>query len=394
MTDPERTALVTTTTAASDCDPVPTIALDELHARMAQAAAANKPLLEHVPYVQLGAKQDFDRATYPGAVAKEELRALVDPGMAGKDNVLWRPSGPTLRTYELDNLLQSAHANKYSLSLGLRPDFGAFLVTGTQLLLRGTIAAAAIHQHGAGETAKAHLLALLKRELVARVAVHATDSPDDDEDRPWSGEPCDSWLTALGPCDGALPYLEGAATTDAFYAAAIEYETIGQWMENIDSGTRDWTYCMEPKPGDGPKSLDCVDMRSLYKINRHLFGFLRTTGTPPERFEKHPKTKALCRKFRPVLKQAYHAERTDDAFERWRRLEPLRRVVRTVCAVLRMHKNLEASLKRARDKDFAEAMEGLPTAADDAHTRGIFSMAWDAGYAHRSKRLCRRGADA
>jgi hypothetical protein len=87
------------------------------------------------------------------------------------------------------------------------------------------------------------------------------------------------------------------------------------------------------------------------------------------------------------VRRCVHKWKAYRARMRQKRLQPLRRAVRVVRSVLRMQKDVEASLKRAREAQFVEAMEAGLAGADSDAVRGIFAMAWDQGYAHRSKRI-------
>ena len=90
------------------------------------------------------------------------------------------------------------------------------------------------------------------------------------------------------------------------------------------------------------------------------------------------------------VRRCVHKWKRHRALMRRKRLQPLRRAVCVVRTVLRMQKDVEASLKRAREAQFVEAMQGCLAGADGDAVRGIFAMVWDQGYEHRSKRLCRR----
>lgn len=80
--------------------------------------------------------------------------------------------------------------------------------------------------------------------------------------------------------------------------------------------------------------------------------------------------------------------KANSAQRRWQRLKPLRAAVRAILWIKWLMKTHEATLKTARESELVEA---LP---EGATVRGDLLMAWDLGYAHRSKRICFRESSA
>tara|TARA_B100001094_G_scaffold333418_1_gene411917 strand:- start:7422 stop:8504 length:1083 start_codon:yes stop_codon:yes gene_type:complete len=346
----------------------PFVFFADLYEKLFSAWEAKESLLEKVPHVQLGDKDDGL------GLGKDDMRFLI-PGaeLFAKGKLLWDSEAIRYRVYEDECLLRRPLKlfAEQPLAVQILPRYQRFNVAGTKLLLRGAIAAAALETKCSewGKTEESILLLLVNEIQNQAFRSSGTMIPD-------TGYVFD----ALGD------YCE---VSKCFYELAIENHRISQWLCKTHVLYED----LKKLQNDEKCELVLLAAAELYV---HL-----CAKKIPKRLLNHDATNALriiARGYITDEKQNEYRLSTEKklkkankliAAHRSKKLRPMRKAIWAVRLVLDLHKRRECTLKRAREDDLAEAMPEGVSRAEAARFAGIYAMAWDRGYEFRCNKNLR-----